>query len=81
MPGGISVRAALAQRARTLVRANSLGVGAGWFEGMGVGGVVDQMAYVVSVRRGMGGIESVEMDSERVMVLVSGYIDLLVEWR
>lgn len=71
--GGVSVRAALAQRARTLVRANSLGISAGWFEGMGVGsgGLVEQMPYVVSIRRGMNGVESAAVDGERVVVLVS----------
>ncbi|KAG8704240.1 hypothetical protein FRC08_002345 [Ceratobasidium sp. 394] len=69
--GGVSVRAALAQRARTLVRANSLGIGAGWFEGMGVGvgGVTEQMPYVVSIRRGMSGVESAAVDGERVVIL------------
>ncbi|KAG8741060.1 hypothetical protein FRC10_003400 [Ceratobasidium sp. 414] len=71
--GGVSVRAALAQRARTLVRTNSLGVGADWFEGMGVGvgGVAEQMPYVVSVRRGISGVESAVVDGERVIILVS----------
>ncbi|KAG9080025.1 hypothetical protein FRC06_007166, partial [Ceratobasidium sp. 370] len=35
--GGVLVRAALVQRAQTLVRVNSLGAGVGWFKGMGVG--------------------------------------------
>ncbi|KAG9123382.1 hypothetical protein FRC07_015015 [Ceratobasidium sp. 392] len=69
--GGVSVRAALAQRARTLVRANSLGVAAGWFEGMGAGiqGVVEQIPYVVSVRRGISGVESAMVDGERVVIV------------
>ncbi|KAG8787500.1 hypothetical protein FRC12_015503 [Ceratobasidium sp. 428] len=71
--GGVSVRAALAQRARTLVRVNSLGISSGWFEGMGVGieGVVEQMPYVVSVRRGMSGVDSATLDGDRVVVLKS----------
>ncbi|QRV81722.1 F-box protein [Ceratobasidium sp. AG-Ba] len=69
--GGVSVRAALAQRARTLVRANSLGIGAGWFEGMGISseGTVEQMPYVVAIRRGMSGVYAVTVDGERVVVL------------
>ncbi|KAG8708278.1 hypothetical protein FRC09_001340 [Ceratobasidium sp. 395] len=71
--GGVSVRAALAQRARTLVRVNSLGISSGWFEGMGVGveGVVEQMPYVVSVRRGMSGVDCATLDGDRVVVLKS----------
>ncbi|KAG9076181.1 hypothetical protein FRC06_009652, partial [Ceratobasidium sp. 370] len=77
--GGVSVRAALAQRARTLVRADSLGVGVGWFEGMGVGvsGFAEQMPYVVSVKRGISGVESAAVDAERVVILAFVTVTLM----
>lgn len=67
--GGVSVRAALAQRARTLVRASEQGFTRGWLEGMGLQS--GQMPYVVSVRRGMVDARSVVLDGERVVLMVS----------
>lgn len=65
--GGVSVRAALAQRARKLVRANELGVPVGWFDSMKP--VVDQMPYVVSIRRGITDVQKVMLDGNSIVVL------------
>ncbi|KAF8600609.1 hypothetical protein BDV93DRAFT_546310 [Ceratobasidium sp. AG-I] len=65
--GGVSVRAALAQRARTLVRASDPGFTRGWFEGMGQQST--QMPYVASVRRGMVDAQSVILDGERIVLM------------
>ncbi|KAG9076138.1 hypothetical protein FRC06_009682, partial [Ceratobasidium sp. 370] len=79
--GGVSVRAALVQRAQTLVRVNSLGAGVGWFEGMGVGvsGVAEQMPYVVSVKRGISGVESAVVDGEWIVILSEEDIEVMFQ--
>ncbi|KAG8723800.1 hypothetical protein FRC11_002302, partial [Ceratobasidium sp. 423] len=64
--GGVSVRAAMAQRARTLVRANTLGVAAGWFDNLKPS--VDQIPYVVSVRRGVMDVADTMMDGGNIVV-------------
>ncbi|CUA67956.1 hypothetical protein RSOLAG22IIIB_07640 [Rhizoctonia solani] len=64
--GGVSVRAALAQRARTLVRANTLGVVAGWFDNLKLS--VEEMAYVVSVRRGVVDVLDTMLDGGNIVV-------------
>ncbi|CAE6494561.1 unnamed protein product [Rhizoctonia solani] len=64
--GGVSVRAAMAQRARTLVRVNTLGVAAGWFDNLKPS--VDQIPYVVSVRRGVRDIVDTMLDGGNIIV-------------
>ncbi|CAE6466861.1 unnamed protein product [Rhizoctonia solani] len=64
--GGVSVRAALAQRARTLVRASTLGAVVGWFDNLKPS--VDQIPYVVSVRRGVVDVVDTMLDGGNVVV-------------
>ncbi|CAE6458937.1 hypothetical protein ACGC1H_002088 [Rhizoctonia solani] len=64
--GGVSVRAALAQRARTLVRANTLGAVTGWFDSLKLSD--DQIPYVVSVRRGVVDVLDTMLDGGNVIV-------------
>ncbi|CAE6463523.1 unnamed protein product [Rhizoctonia solani] len=64
--GGVSVRAALAQRARTLVRASNLGALASWFDNLSPTSV--QIPYVVSVRRGMIDVVDTMMDGSSIVL-------------
>ncbi|KAH7332848.1 hypothetical protein B0J17DRAFT_677820 [Rhizoctonia solani] len=64
--GGVSVRAALAQRARTLVRASTLGAVVGWFDNLKSSD--DQIPYVVSVRRGVVDVVDTMLDGGNVVV-------------
>ncbi|KAF8703135.1 hypothetical protein RHS03_06265, partial [Rhizoctonia solani] len=64
--GGISVRAALAQRARTLVRASALGAVVGWFDNLSPVSV--QIPYVVSVRRGMIDVVDTMLDGSSIVI-------------
>ncbi|CAE6517050.1 unnamed protein product [Rhizoctonia solani] len=64
--GGVSVRAALAQRARTLVRVNTLGAVTGWFDNLKLS--VDQIPYVVSVRRGVPDVLDTMLDGGNIVV-------------
>ncbi|CAE6332362.1 unnamed protein product [Rhizoctonia solani] len=64
--GGVSVRAALAERARTLVRASTLGAVVGWFDNLNP--TTAQIPYVVSVRRGMIDVVDTMMDESSIVL-------------